>query len=175
MGADPHHGGMPRTTAAVRLGHAAIMTPDLDRARRFFEDVLGLRTLVVEHPQGAPFRRLAVLTDAAAASAMLLLFEVPGYDSGLPDDLIGRRGRIDHLSFVVSDDAEFAVVVQRLVDAGASSGVVEELGPSRSVLFVDPDGSHHNLQVGLSRWQPAASTDVLDADLLRRSLGVTVE
>jgi catechol 2,3-dioxygenase-like lactoylglutathione lyase family enzyme len=154
------------TTARSRLGHVAINTPDLDRFRRFYEDVLGLRLLVVNHPTGAPFRRLGAFTDGDGQSVVLLAFEVPGYQSGLPDDVTGRRGRIDHVAFCAADDTEFDDLVGRLVDAGASSGAIAALGPVRSVLFVDPDGGHHNLQIRDPSWSPEATADVVDPDLL---------
>lgn len=68
--------------------------------------------------------------------------------------------------FAAADDAEFDEVVERLVDAGASSGTVDDLGPVRSVLFVDPDGAHHNLQVVVPGWRPGPGAEVVDADLL---------
>lgn len=154
--------------ARVRLGHAAVNTPDLDRFRRFYEDVLGLRLVLVDHPTAAPFRRLGAFTDRNGTSIVLLAFEVPGYSSGLADDVIGRRGRIDHIAFNAAGDAEFDELVERLIDVGATSGSVTDLGPVRSVLFVDPDGAHHNLQIMQPQWHPAASAEVIDADVLTR-------
>ena len=155
----------------VLVGHAAVITADLDRFRRFYEDVLGLRTLLVDHPDGMPFRRLASMTDAAADRIRMLVFEIPGYGSGLPDDVIGRRGRIDHLTFVVADPSEFETVVHRLVEVGASSGEIGALGPVRSVLFVDPDGAHHNVQTPDPDWSPPRSTEILDAQLWHQVRG----
>lgn len=152
----------------VRVGHAAVITADLDRFRRFYEDVLGLRVVLVDHPDGMPFRRLAAMTDGAADCVRLLVFEVPGYVSGLPDDVVGRRGRIDHLGFHVSDPLAFDILVRRLVEVGASSGEVGDLGPMRSILFVDPDGAHHNLQTPDLAWSPPRSTDIPDPHLWRQ-------
>ncbi len=156
----------------VSLGHVAMFTADLDRARRFYEDVVGLRTLIVEHPQGAAHRRTAAMSDSAGESVVLLLFEVPGYQSGLPDDVVGRRGRLDHVSFRTATPREFQQVVDRLVAAGASSGRVVETGPSRSVLFIDPDGGHHHVQTVNPSWLPAPSSDVIDRAALERTLAI---
>ncbi len=165
------HQNTPPTTAACRLGLAAVNTPDLDRFRRFYEDVLGLRMVVVNHPSGAPFRRLGAFTDGDRRTAVILAFEVPGYQSGLPDDVIGRRGRIDHLAFNAANEVEFDEIINRLVDAGASTGEVTPLGPVRSVLFIDPDGAHHNLQIPDPSWQPDHTAEVIDTDLLTAVLG----
>jgi len=152
--------------ARASLGHVAVNTPDLDRFQRFYEDVLGLRLVVIDHPTGAPFRRLGAFTDRDGDSMVLLAFEIPGYSTGLADDVIGRRGRLDHIAFQAADDAQFAELIERLVDVGASSGTVTELGPVRSVLFLDPDGAHHNLQVIDPHWHPGPSAEVIDAELL---------
>lgn len=154
------------TIARSRLGHAAVNTPDLDRFRRFYEDVIGLRLVVISHPVGAPFRRLGAFTDRDGHTVVLLAFEVPGYESGVPDDVIGRRGRIDHIAFLAANQSEFDEIVARLVDAGASSGEVGLLGPVKSILFVDPDGAHHNLQIMNTSWQPDSTDEVVDRGLL---------
>jgi len=166
--ADAPPNGSAAAHARARLGHAAVNTPDLDRFRRFYEDVLGLRLVLIDHPIGAPFRRLGAFTDRDGEAVALLAFEVPGYSTGLADDIIGRRGRVDHLAFYAVDDAEFDEIIERLVDIGATSGAVTDLGPVRSVLFVDPDGAHHNLQILQPHWQPGPSAEVVDADLLTR-------
>ncbi len=160
-----------RRTPVVHFGHVALITPDLDRARQFYEDVIGLRTMTIDHPHAAPFRRLAALADGSDDGTMaLLLFEVPGFNPGVADDLIGRRGRIDHLAFVAAIRSEFNAIVARLVDAGASSGRVDTVGPTLSVLFVDPDGGHHNMHTPNLEWVPEATTDVIDAELTARVL-----
>ena len=158
-------------TATSRLGHAAIITPDLDRFRRFYEDVLGFRLVVISHPTQMPFRRLGAFTDRDGQAIVLLALEVPGYQSGVPDDLIGRRGRIDHIAFNAADNAEFEEIISRLIDAGASSGDIIPLGPTRSVVFVDPDGAHHNLQLTNPAWQPDSTHEVLEPELLKTLIG----
>ncbi len=154
----------------VRLGHAAVITTDLDRFRRFYEDVVGLRLVTIDEHEGAPFRRVGAFADSAGRSLSLLVFEIPGYNSGLPDDLIGRRGRVDHLAFLADDEDQFAAGVLRLVDAGATSGRVDDIGPVRSVLFTDPDGGCHNLQVAQPGYRPGPNAIVPDPGLLAELL-----
>ena len=154
------------TRARVSFGHAAVITADLDRYRRFYEDVLGLTLAMISTPIDTPFRRVGAFTDRHARSIGLLVFEVPGYTPELPADKIGQRGRIDHLAFDTADDADFTEILARLVDAGASSGEVTALGPVRSALFVDPDGAHHNLQVNVPSWRADPDSDVPDANLV---------
>jgi catechol 2,3-dioxygenase-like lactoylglutathione lyase family enzyme len=146
----------------VSLGHAVLITPDLDRSRRFYEDVVGLRTAIIDHPRGC-VRRSAWLVDGSGAPG-LRVCEVPGFVGGVADDLVGRRGRIDRLVFVVASEQELRSVATRLVDAGASSGDVDEDGPTLAVEFVDPDGGHHVICTHRDGWTPPASVDVADHD-----------
>ena len=129
-----------RPRACVSFGHAAVNTPDLDRFRRFYEDVLGLRLVTVNSPVDTPFRRIGAFTDRHGRQMGLLVFEVPGYSSGLPADQIGQRGRIDHLTFEAANNADF-VILDRLVGAGASSGEVVRLARSTRRSSSTPTGA----------------------------------
>lgn len=159
---------MPSPTASVSFGHVSMFTADLDRFRRFYEDVLGMRTVAIDHADQQPFRRSAELTDAACEATRLVVREVPGYTSGLPDDVTGRRGRLDELTFHMSDGEEFERAVRRLVEHGASSGEISSFGPVRSVLFVDPDGGHHHLETPRRNWAPSRSIEIVDDHLWHR-------
>ena len=152
--------------ARVSFGHAAVVTPDLDKFRRFYEDVLGLRLATLNSPAGAPFRRIGAFTDRHGRHMGLLVFEIPGYTAAPTDDEIGRRGRIDHLTFEAADQADFVEILSRLVEEGASTGEVTHLGPVESVLFVDPDGAQVNLQLSNPTWRPGPDTEVPDPALL---------
>jgi catechol 2,3-dioxygenase-like lactoylglutathione lyase family enzyme len=145
---------------AVTLGHAVLITPDLDRTRRFYEDVVGLRTAIIDHARGG-VRRSAWLVDGSGVPS-LRLSEVPGFVAGVADDLVGRRGRIDQLVFTVATEADLRSTAARLVDAGASSGEVADVGPTLSVEFVDPDGGHHAVCTHRDRWTPPDSVEIAD-------------
>ena len=147
---------------ALTLGHPAVITPDLDRFRRFYEDVIGLRLTVIDHPLRAPYRRVGSFTDATGSSVVLAAYEIPHHRTELADDLLGRRGRIDHLAFVVHDDAALAAVATRLVDAGASSGATDGTGWQQSLHFVDPDGAHHVVQIRRDVAQHSEHTELVD-------------
>ncbi len=136
----------------LSLGHPAVITPDLDRFRRFYEDVIGLRLVAIHHPSRAAYRRVGSFTDATGAAVVLVAYEIPRHRTDLADDLLGRHGRIDHLVFVVDDVDALTAAAGRLIDAGASSGAI---GPLHSLEFVDPDGAHHVVQVAGEMLQPA--------------------
>jgi hypothetical protein len=50
------------------------------------------------------------------------------------------RGHLDHIALTSPSREAFEVVRRRLVERGASSGVVEDLGAFHAVWFQDPDG-----------------------------------
>jgi hypothetical protein len=58
--------------------------------------------------------------------------------SALPD--MFTRGHLDHLALGAPSAAAFEEVRIRLVEAGASTGVVEDLGAMHALWFTDPDG-----------------------------------
>jgi catechol 2,3-dioxygenase-like lactoylglutathione lyase family enzyme len=130
----------PDGPAVTGVSHIAINTPDLDRFRRFYESILGLRLgadLRMEHP---PYLRHAVLV--VGPNVALHVFEVPGYDpqaDGIGTEM-GERGRIDHFGFSVDDVEQLEQVAARLAAAGAGDGELRSLGPVYSVFFRDPDG-----------------------------------
>lgn len=129
------------------VSHLAVVTPDLDGYRAFYEDVVGLDTALV---LGSGPRRQAVVF---AGEVMLHVFEVDRAPSA--GDTLLRRGRIDHLGFTVPDEAALAVVRRRLVAAGASSGDVRPLGWMLSVRFVDPDGFDGEINCFNPRFDPS--------------------
>lgn len=164
------------------IGHVALNTADLDRFRRFYDEVLGIRASVVLRMDHEPGYRHAFFN--VDDRTHLHVFEVPGYD---PTDhgftaVIGQRGRVDHFGFAVGSDAEFEAARRRLVAAGASDGTVTDFGPIRSVYFEDPDGLPCEVTVAVAGYDPAAMpreqiVEVADPhwfERLRRSMAVEV-
>ena len=50
------------------------------------------------------------------------------------------RGRIDHVGLQAASEEAFATIRERLVEAGASDGTVNDFGGVHSMFFRDPDG-----------------------------------
>lgn len=72
--------------------------------------------------------------------AMLNVFEVePGSIVGDRRQM-GGRGPIDHFALAVESRDVLEGLRQRLVDAGAEIGEIQQLGPEWSLFFRDPDG-----------------------------------
>lgn len=169
-GTDLHHPAAPRTTGAmatpIGISHVAALTSDLARHRRFYEGVIGLRASVVLRMEHPPHLRHAVyLVDDRTA---LHVFEdhsfedrASGEDGAGP---FGRRGRLDHLGFMVDGVASLEAVRDRLVAAGASSGEIVPLGPVLSVRFCDPDGLEGEVNCVHEDFDPTAPGEVVEHD-----------
>jgi catechol 2,3-dioxygenase-like lactoylglutathione lyase family enzyme len=120
---------------AMRLGQlseAAIYTSDLDTAKRFYHDVLGLEIISSMESRGISFR---------CGETVLLVFD-PGR-TRVPDAGVPTHGAIGegHIAFVV-DDSELDLWRARLMDFGVAIEA-EVAWPSggRSLYFRDPAGN----------------------------------
>ena len=130
-----HDRAMPITSG---FNHVATLSTDLDRTKRFYTDAFEGVTVfemeaVADHP------RMAII-DIGGGGA-LNVFEVT------PDDIIGDRrtqggrGAIDHFAMAVDSKATLESLRQRMVDAGAEIGEIQQLGGAMwSLFFRDPDG-----------------------------------
>jgi lactoylglutathione lyase len=126
--------------ATLRPHHVGLTVADLDRARGWYADALGLElVLAFELPGGV---RGLMLRNGAGAGVEL--FEVPGAEAGVahgdPRETMRTRG-FGHVAFEVDDlDAAFAAAL-----AAGASGVWEPRQspePGRRMAFVhDPDGN----------------------------------
>jgi catechol 2,3-dioxygenase-like lactoylglutathione lyase family enzyme len=117
------------------INHVAILTRDLDRFIEFYSHVFGVEPIFHE---ATPHFRHAILR--AGASSWLHPVEVPGnaHAAAMPE--MFARGHLDHLALSAATATEFEQIRQRLIDAGASEGTVEDLGAFHAFWFIDPDG-----------------------------------
>lgn len=125
---------MPITSG---FNHVATLTTDLDRHADFYHRVFGAEvTFRMEADGDHPKMYILDLGGGAA----LNVFEVP------PEAMIGEqrrqggRGAIDHFGIAVESLAVLEEVKQRLVDAGAEIGEIQQLGSDWSLFFRDIDG-----------------------------------
>jgi catechol 2,3-dioxygenase-like lactoylglutathione lyase family enzyme len=124
----------------IGISHIAVITPDLDRFRAFYEDVVGLRTAIVLRASEPTGFRHAIIS--VSDTSIVHVFEQPGYDpaaQGVGAEMF-TRGRLDHFGFMVGSVAELEAVRDRLVAVGACDGEIAPQGPVYSVRFSDPDG-----------------------------------
>ena len=144
------------TARPLAVSHVTTITPDLDRYRRFYEDVIGLRTVAVVRMDDPPHLRHAVLS--VDDRTVVHVFEQPGFDptaDGIGTEM-GHRGRIDHLGFLVADD-ELQDYADRLRHVGASDGEIRRAGLGLTVHFTDPDGFQGEINARDQNIDPASN------------------
>src|SRR4051794_16525079 len=116
------------TSAEVRLGAVRLTVADLDRARGFYEEALGLRAL----DEAADAVRLGV--DGTTAVVEL---------AGRPDAPPRPRGTtgLFHLAILLPSRADLARALRRVVDAGwRLTGASDHL-VSEALYLHDPEGN----------------------------------
>jgi catechol 2,3-dioxygenase-like lactoylglutathione lyase family enzyme len=117
------------------INHVAVLTGDIDRFVTFYRDVFEMPVLFEET---TPAFRHAILR--CGPDCWLHPAAVLGsrHGSALPE-MFGR-GHLDHLAVTAASSAAFEIIRTRLIERGASSGVVEDLGAFHAMWFQDPDG-----------------------------------
>ncbi len=118
------------------LDHVATITNDGDRLKQFYVDNIGA---TVEHdgPEFPGGPRMLIINIGPATE--LNVFEIEDNDEATRQTPMFGRGRIDHLGFQAADLDAFDEIRSRLMDAGATDGVVTEFGRKISLFFRDPD------------------------------------
>ena len=112
-----------------RLQHLVLFVSDVERSRRFYEDILGFET-AHERPGSAVFLRIP----GAGNDHDLGLFAQPGVRP--PDQTVAR---MYHSAWEVGDLRDLARAAMRLSHAGALVGMSDH-GTSLSLYAQDPDG-----------------------------------
>lgn len=119
------------------FNHVATLSTDLDRHAAWWGKVFGATVTFQMEKQGDHPRMFILDVGGGAA---LNVFEVS------QDEIIGERrrqggrGAIDHFAIAVDTREELEAVKQRLIDAGADIGEIQQLGSEWSLFFRDVDG-----------------------------------
>lgn len=117
------------------FNHIALLTADMDRFCRFYEDVFDAEVERSMEPEDG-----MTLTFVRVGRAELNVFEIAGNTEATRQTPMFGRGRLDHLGFQAASKEAFDEVRRRLIERGASDGFVTDFGPILSVFFRDPDG-----------------------------------
>ena len=119
-----------------RIGHVVIKVRDLERSRKFYSEVLGLR-LMKELPElGAAF-----LASNGRDHHEIALFQV-GPQAETPR---ANETGLMHIAFRLRNEEELRAAYQDLKARGVPISFTVNHGVSKSVYFRDPDG--HELEV----------------------------
>jgi catechol 2,3-dioxygenase-like lactoylglutathione lyase family enzyme len=121
-----------------------MLTADLDAYLAFYTEVFGAEVLVDMEEDGLRHAFVDL-----GRGATLHAFEMPDHVDARGKTEIFGRGHLDHIAINVEDRATFEELRRRLVERGATDGMVTDFGRVRSVWFRDPDG--FGLEIAL--WQ----------------------
>ena len=119
------------------FNHVATLTTDLDRHAEWWGRVFG--ATVTHKMDAAPDHPRMFILDVGGGAA-LNVFEVSEEDIIGERRRQGGRGAIDHFAIAVDSLEELEAVKQRLIEAGADIGEIQQLGPEWSLFFRDVDG-----------------------------------
>ena len=119
------------------LNHVAILTKDMDRLTRFYEEVFEAPSTRVEGDESSPFRMSIIDVGPGRELNVFQIADNAEADHQVP--MFGR-GRIDHLALQASSFDTFEEIRRRLMAIGAADSFVTDFGPVLSLFFRDPDG-----------------------------------
>jgi catechol 2,3-dioxygenase-like lactoylglutathione lyase family enzyme len=136
---EPEHAEGRRDAMPVTTGfnHVATLTTNADRLVEFYGRAFGAETTFEMEARDDHPRMLVLDLGGGAA---LNVFEV-GAEAIIGERRRqGGRGAIDHFGLAVDSLPTLEAVRDRLVDAGADIGDIQQLGGLWSLFFRDPDG-----------------------------------
>jgi catechol 2,3-dioxygenase-like lactoylglutathione lyase family enzyme len=121
------------------VNHVAILTADMDRFIRFYQEAFDARVLSddPEH-MGREGERMVIMSIGGPSD--FNVFQVPGNTEASVQTPMFGRGRLDHFGLNASSREALEEVRQRLMRLGASDGTITDFGKQLSVFFRDPDG-----------------------------------
>jgi catechol 2,3-dioxygenase-like lactoylglutathione lyase family enzyme len=131
------------------FNHIALITGDLDRLVRFYVDVFEAEVPAAWNVEEEGMRHAMLDIGNGAA---LHAFELPGNPHATAGTTIFARGHLDHLAINIADVDAFLELRRRLVEAGASDGMITDFGMVWSISFEDPDG----LDAEIALWRDGA-------------------
>jgi catechol 2,3-dioxygenase len=123
-----------------RVGHLVLRVKDVERSKRFFEEILGF-PVVAQNERGMVF----FSTDVADNHHMLAI--MPGKEgAAMPTpDQVGMQ----HVSFELGSFAELQDAYRLFKEKGVAIDHTVFHGVSKSVYFYDPDGNRLELYVNV--------------------------
>ena len=130
------------TLPVTGYAHVRLTVTDIDRSRRFYDDVFGF-PVAIEVPADADAEtreKLAFLFGgvlyAVAPGILLGLRPVAAAGDAFDEDRVG----LDHVSFALESRAQLDAAAARLDDLGLTHADVKDVGGAFVLEFRDPDG-----------------------------------
>ncbi len=142
------------------LGHVNIYVRNADRARDWYEKVLGLHTY--HHRPG----RAAFMSADLDQSHEVALMQV-GEDA--PGPMRGQVG-LNHMAWMVDSLDALGSAYRRLRDNGVKVDAIVDHGISLGIYFRDPDGNGLEVSYELPRAEWPRQDQVFAEDVVNRGL-----
>jgi catechol-2,3-dioxygenase len=117
--------------ATTKLGHIVLRVRDLERSKRFYSDILGLRP-TGEIPGVMAFFSTQTNRDSHDLAIMRL-----GPDAPAPDP---HRVGLYHFAYQVDSEEALAQAYRTLQEAGVPIVGTGDHGVSKGIYITDPDG-----------------------------------
>ncbi len=128
------------------FSHIGLATPDLDRTRAFYQDVLGFKPVVADTlriHEGGRLRHLFFDVGRDQLLAFMEARDVPGvpaeYDAGINRGL-GVPAAFYHFAFEAGSEAALAAKCNQLRQKGVKVSDIVDHGWAKSIYFQDPNG-----------------------------------
>jgi catechol 2,3-dioxygenase len=144
----------PSVASGERIGHINLRVSDLNRAIRFYCDLLGLKIAYYGPDIGIPTVFLA-FGDYHHHVALSWVYS----DSEKPKS--GRHNGLNHFAIVYSNELSLARAAARLLDHDATIDDARDHGVTVSIYLRDPDGNGIELYYDRPRTQWFDSTNEL--------------
>jgi catechol 2,3-dioxygenase-like lactoylglutathione lyase family enzyme len=122
------------------INHLTTLTADLDRLIDFYRLVFDARVTLDLEEEGLRHAFIEL-----GPTTVLHPFQVPGIEVPQHPLPMFGRGRLDHFALNASSEEAFRELHRRVVAAGASDGVVTDMGSLLIFTFADPDGAYHEV------------------------------
>jgi catechol 2,3-dioxygenase-like lactoylglutathione lyase family enzyme len=128
------------------VNHIAWISKDVARLGRFYAEVFdAVVGPTRDHGPGETMTTIRIGPHTA-----LNIVTIEGNTEPDRQTPMWGRGRIDHVGLSAASPEAFATIRQRLIDAGASDGTVNDFGSAFSMFFRDPDGLEGEVLVAKS-------------------------
>lgn len=118
------------------VNHIAWISKDVERLGRFYATVFD--AVIGPTRAHGPGETMTVIDIGPATQ--LNIFVIDGNTEADRQIPMWGRGRIDHVGLAAASPEAFDTIRDRLVEAGASDGTINDFGTARSIFFRDPDG-----------------------------------
>lgn len=128
------------------VNHIAWISKDAARLGRFYADVFDA-DVGPTRPHGRDGGE-TMTAIRIGPHTELNIFVIAGNTEAERQTPMWGRGRIDHVGLQAASPEAFAVIRQRLIDARASDGTVNDFGTAQSIFFRDPDGLEGEVLIG---------------------------